>query len=156
MLCVIQSNLFKLDFDISICFHNFVPFGCVKIYIFGFHLQQCAADLQDFTFLNLTSHMFSSTNEYINDTCFLLFRDGFLVTLHTFLLIYIIVVTYMMQKSVHIFITRRRISKTYLMAQHCLHRFKDFACILIYIFDFHNKQCANNQKVFSFFQFTLR
>ena len=40
-------NIWEVSF---ICFYGFVHFGCISIYILGFHYKQCASDNKDFTF----------------------------------------------------------------------------------------------------------
>ena len=72
----------------ELCFHRFVHFHCVPIYIFGFHHKQCASKQKYFTsFVKFTSQLFSSVNESLKEgTHLLLLRDGSLVTLHTFVM----------------------------------------------------------------------
>ena len=38
----------------ELCFHRYVHFGCLPIYIFGLHHKQCANDQKDFTFRKFT------------------------------------------------------------------------------------------------------
>ena len=47
-----------------------------------------------------------------------------------------------------------RVSKSCLMGELCFHHFVHFDCFLIYIFSSHHKQCASNQKDFTFMKFT--
>ena len=51
----------------ELCFHRFVHFDCVPIYIFGSHHKQCASDKKDFTFVKFTSQMFSSADKFLKD-----------------------------------------------------------------------------------------
>ena len=57
-------------------------------------------------------------------------------------------------KSVHIFMVRNKVSKSCLMVELCLHRFVHFDWAPIYIFGFHQQQCASLQKNFTFVKFT--
>ena len=68
----------------ELCFHRFVHFDCVPIYIFGFHNKHCAGDKKDFTFVKFTSQSFSSADESLKEeTHLLLLWDGLVATLHT-------------------------------------------------------------------------
>ena len=58
-------------------------------------------------------------------------QNGLLVTLHTFVLIYITFVV----DQVHIFMVSSRASKNSIMDELCCHHFVHFGCVPIYIFD---------------------
>ena len=45
---------------------------------------------------------------------------------------------------VHTFMARGRVSKSCLKAEPCFYRYVHFACVPIYVFSFHHKQCASN------------
>ena len=131
-------------------FHCFLHFDCVPVYIFGFHHKQWASDQKDFTSVKFTSQLLSSADESLKDeTHLLLLRDGLLVTLQT-LCSYIPSVV----KPMHIFMAKSRVSKSCLMAELCFHRFVHFYCVPTYIFGFHYKQCASDQKDFNSVKFT--
>ena len=53
-------------------------------------------------------------------------------------------------KSVHIVMARNKVFKILLMSELCFHRFGCFYCVPIYVFGFNNKQCASDQKGFTF------
>ena len=48
-----------------------------------------------------------------------------------------------MVKSVHIFMVRKKVSKSCLMVELCIHRFVHSDRVPIYIFGFHHQQCAS-------------
>ena len=61
------------------------------ICIFAFHHKQCASNKKNFTFVKLTTQMFSNTDESLKDEApVLLFWVRSLVTLRTFVFIHII------------------------------------------------------------------
>lgn len=98
-------------------------FGCIPIYISGFHHKQCVSDGKDLTFLSFPSQMFISDDESLKDeTRLLLLQESTLVALYIFLFTQIIYVV----KPVHIFMVKGRASKSYLVAQ--VH----FGCVPIY------------------------
>ena len=133
------------------CFYRFEHFACVPIYIFGFHHQQCASNQDDFSFVKFTTQMFGSADESLqNETLVLLVQVSLLLTPHTFVFIYITSVV----KPVHIFMARSRYSKSRSKAELCHYGFEHFTCVPIYIFGFHHKQCACDQKDFTFVKFT--
>ena len=53
----------------------------------------------------------------------------------------------------HFFTARTEIQKAVLKAELCFHRYVHFACVPIYIFGLHHKQCASDQKDFTFVKF---
>ena len=57
---------------------------------------------------------------------------------------------------IYISTARDRVSKSCLMAALFFHRFLHFDCVSIYIFGFHHKQCANDQKDFTLEKFTYQ
>ena len=97
-----ESRVSKSCLMADLCFHHFVHFDCVPIYIFGFHHKQCASDLNNFTFVK-TFQLFSSDDESSKDeTRLLLPSDGSLATLNTLCSF----IYYLWGNSVHIFIVR--------------------------------------------------
>ena len=68
-----RNRVCKSCLMVELCFHRFVHFDSVLIYIFGFHHKQCASDQKDFTFVKFISQLFSSTDESLKDeTCLVL------------------------------------------------------------------------------------
>ena len=47
-------------------------------------------------------------------------------------------------KTVHFFTARTEFQKAVLKAELCFHRYVHFACVPIYIFGLHHKQCASD------------
>ena len=41
---IARNRVSKRCLMAELCFHRFVDFDCVPIYIFGFHHKQCASD----------------------------------------------------------------------------------------------------------------
>ena len=120
-----RSRVFKSCLAANPCFHLFVHFNCVPIYMFDFHHEQCAS-----TFVKFTSQTFSRTEESLkHKTRLLLLWDVSLVTLLIFMFINITSVV----KTVHIFMARSRASKSCLMAELCFHRFAFWLCSSIYM-----------------------
>ena len=68
------------------------------------------------------------------------FSEGWLVTLHTLVFTHIKSVV----KPVHIFMARSRVSRSHLKVELCFHRYVHFACVPIYVFGLHHKQCASS------------
>ena len=78
-----ESKASKRHIINELWFHRFVHFGCLPIFIFGFHHKHCDSNYKDFTFVRLTSQMFSSNDEPLKaESQLLLLRDGSLVTAH--------------------------------------------------------------------------
>ena len=84
-----------------------VLFLCVPKCIFGFHHKQFVSNLKNFTLVN------SAAESFKKETRELLLWNDLLVILHTFVFIRII----SMMKTVHIFMTRNRVSKSCLIPE---------------------------------------
>lgn len=106
--------------DIYLCIYTYVP-----IYTFDFHYNQCASDQKD-----SNSQMFSSASA----TALRRFAS---VTAH---IIFIHITS--VEKPVHIFMAKNRVSKSCLIAELCYHPFVHFNCAPICIFGPNQKQCA--------------
>ena len=61
----------------ELCFHCFVNFGCVSIYIFSFHHKKCASEWDDFTIVMFTAQIFCSANESLTIQGKTLFYSSF-------------------------------------------------------------------------------
>ena len=57
---------------------------------------------------------------------------------------------------IYIFMARSRVSKSCLKAELCFHHYVYFACVPIYVFSFHHKQCSSDWKDFTFVKFTTQ
>ena len=84
-----------------------VLFLCVPKCIFGFHHKQFVSNLKNFTLVK------SAAESFKKETRELLLWNDLLVILHTFVFIRIISV----MKTVHIFMTRNRVSKSCLIPE---------------------------------------
>ena len=66
-ISIARNRYFKNCLMADLCFHRFVHFGCVSVYIFGFENKQCASDQKDFTFVRFISPMLNSADEPLKD-----------------------------------------------------------------------------------------
>ena len=79
-----RNRVSKFCLMTELCFHHFVHFVRVLIYIFGFHHKQSASDLKNFTFVKFASQLSSTADESLKDEMHLLLLwDGLLLTMHT-------------------------------------------------------------------------
>ena len=98
------------------CFHRYVHFTCVSIYIFSFYQKQCARNQKDLTFVKFTTQLFSSIDQSLKgEIHLLLLLVGSLVTRYTFVFSHLASVV----KPVHIFMARSRVSKSHLKVELC-------------------------------------
>ena len=98
------------------CFHRYVHFTCVSIYIFSFYQKQCASNQKDLTFVKFTTQLFSSIDQSLKgEIHLLLLLVGSLVTRYTFVFSHLASVV----KPVHIFMARSRVSKSHLKVELC-------------------------------------
>ena len=98
------------------CFHRYVHFTCVSIYIFSFYQKQCASNQKDLTFVKFTTQLFSSIDQSLKgEIHLLLLLVGLLVTRYTFVFSHLASVV----KPVHIFMARSRVSKSHLKVELC-------------------------------------
>ena len=98
------------------CFHRYVHFTCVSIYIFSFYQKQCASNQKDLTFAKFTTQLFSSIDQSLKgEIHLLLLLVGSLVTWYTFVFSHLASVV----KPVHIFMARSRVSKSHLKVELC-------------------------------------
>ena len=98
------------------CFHRYVHFTCVSIYIFSFYQKQCASNQKDLTFVKFTTQLFSSIDQSLKgEIHLLLLLVGSLVTRYTFVFNHLASVV----KPVHIFMARSRVSKSHLKVELC-------------------------------------
>ena len=96
------------------CFHRYVHFTCVSIYIFSFYQKQCASNQKDLTFVKFTTQLFSSIDQSLKgEIHLLLLLVGSLVTRYTFVFSHLASVV----KPVHIFMARSRVSKSHLKVE---------------------------------------
>ena len=56
------------------CFHCFVHFDGIPIYISSFHHKQCACDKKDFTVMKFSSQFCNSPDESLKDKTHLLYK----------------------------------------------------------------------------------
>ena len=93
----------------ELCFQSFVYFGWVPIYIFGFHLKQCAIYWKKFTLVMFVSQMWSSSDVSLEHKLhLLLLRDGSLATPHAPVLLNVPLV----EKPGQLSMARRRANKS--------------------------------------------
>ena len=98
------------------CFHRYVHFTCVSIYIFSFYQKQCASNQKDLTFVKFTTQLFSSIDQSLKgEIHLLLLLVGSLVTRYTFVFSHLASVV----KPVYIFMARSRVSKSHLKVELC-------------------------------------
>ena len=98
------------------CFHHYVHFTCVSIYIFSFHQKQCASNQKDLTFVKFITQLFSSIDQSLKgEIHLLLLLVGSLVTEYTFVFSHLASAV----KPVHIFMVRSRVSKRHLKVGLC-------------------------------------
>ena len=98
------------------CFHRYVHFTCVSIYIFSFYQKQCASNQKDLTFVKFTTQLFSSIDQSLKgEIHLLLLLVGSPVTRYTFVFSHLASVV----KPVHIFMARSRVSKSHLKVELC-------------------------------------
>ena len=101
--------------------------------------------------MKFTSQLFSRAEESFKDEArLLLLCVGSLVTLNTFVFTHIASVV----GPVHTFMEGSRVSKGRLKGELCFHCYVRFSCVPIYSFGFRHKQCASDQKDFTFAKFS--
>ena len=135
----------------ELCFHRFEHFDCVPIYILAL-AKSSAGNQKNFTFVKFTSQFFSNADESLKEeTRLVLLSDGSLVTLYT-LCSYI----YHLWGSqcTSLWQGTEFLKAVQWLSPVSIHHFVHFNCVLIYIFDFHHKRCASDQKDFTFVKFT--
>lgn len=62
-----RKSVSKSCLIVKLCFHQYVHFLCVPIYIFRFHYKQCVSNEKHFTLAKFTSQMLNSTDESLKE-----------------------------------------------------------------------------------------
>ena len=69
---MVRNRISKTCLMAKFCFHCFVHFDGIPIYISGFHHKQCACDKKDFTVMKFSSQLCNSADESLKDKTHLL------------------------------------------------------------------------------------
>ena len=115
----------------------------IYIYITVHHVPKCMSCHKAIVVITGRAHCFYD-NIYIMLIVILWDFSTLCVADHLWpLMIFVFIHKTSVGKSVHVFTSRNKVSKSCLMAELFFHRFAHFDCVPIYIFGFHHKQCAS-------------